>query len=109
MEPISTSLVRLSSFGPFHAIVVRAHQLYLEGFFDQAILACREGVFVATVAGDRTTAQFLRYVEGITLQEGGRHHDAVTVALDLLADVEDDPDPMWRAKTLALLAESQTS
>jgi len=30
------------------------------------------------------------------------------VALDLLADVEDDPDPMWRAKALALLAESST-
>ncbi|NMM35795.1 MAG: GGDEF domain-containing protein [Phycicoccus sp.] len=108
MEPISTSLVPLSSFGPFHAIVVRAHQLYLEGFFDQAILACKEGVLVTAAAGDRTTTQFLRYVEGITLQEGGQHHEAVTVALDLLADVEDDPDPMWRAKTLALLAESST-
>ena len=108
VEPISTAVVLSSSFGPFHAIVVRAHQLHLAGFFDRAVLACREGMLVTVGAGDRTTTQFLRYVEGITLQEGGRHHDAVTVALDLLADVEDDPDPMWRAKALALLAESST-
>ena len=108
VAPVSTSLVRLSEFGPFHAIVFQAHQLYLEGFFDRAVLACREGMLVTVGAGDRVTSQFLRYVEGITLQEGGRHHEAVTVALDLLADVEDDPDPMWRAKALALLAESST-
>src|SRR5665647_1202892 len=108
VTPVSTSLVRLSEFGPFHAIVFRAHDLYLEGFFDRAVLACREGMLVTVSAGDRVTTQFLRYVEGITLQEGGRHHEAVTVALDLLADVEDDPDPMWRAKALALLAESST-
>jgi len=71
VEPISTSLVRLSEFGPFHAIVFHAHQLYLEGFFDRAVLACREGVVVSAGAGDMTTTQFLRYVEGITLQEGG--------------------------------------
>jgi diguanylate cyclase len=109
VEPISTSLVRMSAFGPFHAIVVHAHRLYLEGFFDRAVLACREGLLVTAGAGDRSTTQFLRYVEGITLQEGGRHHEAVTVALDLLVDVEDDPDPMWRAKALALLAESSTA
>jgi diguanylate cyclase len=108
VEAISTSLVRLSEFGPFHAIVIPAHRLYLEGFFDRAVLACREGILVTAGAGDRTTTQFLRYVEGITLQEGGRHHEAVTVALDLLADVQDDPDPMWRAKALALVAESST-
>jgi len=108
VTPVSTSLVRLSEFGPFHAIVFHAHDLYLEGFFDRAVLACREGMLVTVSAGDRVTTQFLRYVEGITLQEGGRHHEAVTVALDLLADVEDDPDPMWRAKALALLAESST-
>ena len=28
------------------------------------------------------------------------------MALDLLLDVDDDPDPMWRAKALALLAEA---
>jgi diguanylate cyclase len=32
----------------------------------------------------------------------------VTVALDLLAEMDADPDPMWRAKALALLAESST-
>jgi diguanylate cyclase len=109
VEPISTSLVRMSEFGPFHTLVVNAHQLYIHGFSERAVLRCREGLLVTVGAGDRTSTQFLRYVEGITLQEVGRHHEAVTVALDLLIDVEDDPDPMWRAKALALLAESSTS
>jgi diguanylate cyclase len=109
VEPISTSLLRMSEFGPFHALVVQAHQLYIDGFSEQAVLACREGLLVTGGAGDRASTQFLRYVQGVTLQEAGRHHEAVTVALDLLVDVEDDPDPMWRAKALALLAESSTS
>jgi diguanylate cyclase len=104
----STSVVRMSGFGPFHGLVHHAHKLYVDGFSEQAVLACREGLLVTSAAGDRTSTQYLRYVEGITLQESGRHHEAVTVALDLLADVEDDPDPMWRAKALALLAESST-
>ena len=108
VEPISTSLVRMDGFGPFYALVLRAHQLYMGGFSEQAVLACREGLLVTAGAGDRASTQFLRYVEGITLQEAGRHHEAVTVALDLLVDVEDDPDPMWRAKALALFAESST-
>ena len=108
MKPIGSALVPVSEFGPFHAFVLNAHQLYIGGFSEQAVLACREGLLVTAGAGDRASAQFLRYIEGITLQEVGRHHEAVTVALDLLVDVEDDPDPMWRAKALALLAESST-
>jgi len=109
VEPISTSLVRMNEFGPFHALVANAHQLYIDGFSEHAVRACREGLLVTAGAGDRASTQFLRYVEGVTLQEAGRHHEAVTVALDLLVDVEDDPDLMWRAKALALLAESSTS
>jgi len=108
VEPIGTGLVRMSEFGPFHALVPHAHQLYIDGFSEQAVLACREGLLLTAGAGDRASTQFLRYIEGITLQEVGRFHEAVTVALDLLTDVEDDPDPMWRAKALALLAESST-
>ena len=107
--PISTSIVRVSEFGPFHALVDSAHKLYIDGFSEEAVLACRAGLLVTAGADDRVSTQFLRYVEGITLQEVGRHYEAVTVALDLLIDVEDDPDPMWRAKALALLAESSTS
>ncbi len=108
MGPISTSLVRISEFGPFDALSDDAHQMYLDGFSGQAVHACRAGMLVSRAAADRTTTLFLRYIEGIALQELGRHHEAVTVALDLLIDVEDEPDPMWRAKALALLAESST-
>jgi len=62
VEPISTSLVRMSEFGPFHTLVVNAHQLYIHGFSERAVLRCREGLLVTVGAGDRTSTQFLRYV-----------------------------------------------
>jgi diguanylate cyclase (GGDEF)-like protein len=107
-EPGGRALVRVSEFGPFDALANNAHQLYMEGFSEQAVRACREWALVTISAGDRRTTQFLHYIEGIALQEVGRHHDAVTVALDLLDELKDEPDPMWRAKALALLAESST-
>lgn len=102
----SRALVLVGEFGPFDALADNAHRLYIGGFAEQAVLACRQGRFVAIGAGDVPTARFLRYLEGVGLQELGRHHEAVTVALDLLRDVDDEPDLMWRAKALALLAES---
>jgi len=104
---MGTTLVQVGEFGPFDALADRAHQLYMDGFFERAVRACREGVLV-TGSGDRTTTHFLHYIEGIALQEVGRHREAVTVALDLLVDLADEPDLMWRAKALALLAESST-
>jgi diguanylate cyclase len=108
VEPPGTALVPVGEFGPFDALADSAHQLYMDGFSDHAVRACREGVLVTTGAGDRTTTHFLRYIEGIALQEVGRHREAVTVALDLLGELANEPDPMWRAKALALLAESST-
>ena len=105
---MGTRLVQVGEFGPFDALADRAHQLYMDGFFERAVRACREGVLVTTGSGDRTTTHFLHYIEGIALQEVGRHREAVTVALDLLLDLADEPDVMWRAKALALLAESST-
>jgi len=107
-EPIGTALVRLSVFGPFDVLSDRAHEMYIGGFSEQAVQACRAGMIVTRGAGDRATTLFLRYIEGIALQELGQHHQAVTAALDLLSDVEEVPDPLWRAKALALLAESST-
>ena len=66
---MSTALVPTSEFGPLQVLVVRAHRLYVDGFSEQAVRACREGVIVSTSAGDRTTTRFLRYVEGVALQE----------------------------------------
>jgi diguanylate cyclase (GGDEF)-like protein len=103
---IGTELVVWSEFGPFDVLAERAHRLYMDGFAERAVRACRESALVSTSAGDRTTTRFLSYIEGISLQELGRHHEAVTVALDLVTDLEDEPDLMWRAKALALLAES---
>ncbi len=108
VEPISTSLVRISEFGPFDAFSDDAHGLYMDGFSEKALIACHAGMLVSVGGGDRATTRYLRYIEGIALQELGRHHDAVTTAMDLLRDVEDASDPMWRAKALALLAESST-
>lgn len=108
MKATGTELESVGEFGPFDALADRAHQLYMDGFSEHAVRACREGVLLTTGAGDRATTQFLRYIEGVALQEVGRHHEAVTVALDLLGDLEDEPDLLWRAKALALLAESST-
>lgn len=104
--PMSTALVPTSEFGPLDVIADHAHKFYVDGFSEQAVRACREWAIVSTGAGDRTTTRFLRYIEGISLQELGRHHEAVTVAMDLLADLKDEADLMWKAKALALLAES---
>ena len=101
-----TALVPVGEFGPFDALANRAHRLYMEGFSERAVRACRESALVSSAAGDRATTRFLHYIEGISLQELGRHHEAVTLALDLLGDLEGEPDLMWRAKALALLAES---
>ena len=106
--PLSTALAPVSEFGPFDALADRAHELYIDGFSEHAVLACRAWALVTTSAGDVATTRFLNYIEGIALQSVGRHHESVTVALDLLREMEADPDPMWRAKALALLAESST-
>jgi diguanylate cyclase len=103
---MGVALVPIGEFGPFDILADRAHKLYMDGFSEQAVRACREWAVVSAGAGDRTTTRYLCYIEGISLQEGGRHAEAVTVALDLLADLGDESDPMWRAKALALLAES---
>jgi hypothetical protein len=108
VNPLGTAVVRISEFGPFDALSDFAHGQYMDGFSDDAVNTCLAGMLLTTSSGDRTTTQFLRYIQAIALQELGRHHEAVTVALDLLIDVDDDPDPMWRAKALAILAESST-
>ncbi|MGO4690060.1 GGDEF domain-containing protein [Glaciibacter sp. 2TAF33] len=103
------ALVQSSEFGVFDALADRAHQLYLTGYSERAVHACRAWRLATQSAGDTVTTRYLSYIEGVALQELGRHHDAVTVAMDLLVDLDDDdPDPMWRAKALALLAEASS-
>jgi diguanylate cyclase (GGDEF)-like protein len=108
--PVSTALVRLGEFGPFDSLADRAHHLYLAGYSERAVESCRAWRTATRSAGDTITTRYLCYIEGVALQELGRHHDAVTVAMDLLVelDEEDEPHPMWRAKALALLAQTST-
>jgi len=106
VESTGVALVPVGEFGPFDDLANRAHKLYMDGFSEHAVRACRESALVSTGAGDRTTTRYLLYIEAISLQELGRYREAVTVALDLLGDLEDEPDLMWRSKALALLAES---
>jgi hypothetical protein len=107
MPGLSTVLTRVGEFGPFDALADQAHQLYLAGYSDRAVHACRAWQRATRGAGDIITTRFLCYIEGIALQELGRHHEAVTVAMDLLVELEGQPpQPMWRAKALALLAEA---
>ena len=101
-----TSLVPTGEFGPYDLLATLAHGMYIDGFSERAVRACRAGLFLTLAARDRITTQFLRYIEGVALQEVGRHREAVTVSLDLLDELEDEPDPLWRAKALALLAEA---
>ena len=53
---------------------------------------------MTNAAGDKATSQFLRYIEGVSLQEVGRHREAVTVAMDLILALAEEPDLMWRAE-----------
>ncbi|TFC10398.1 diguanylate cyclase [Cryobacterium algoritolerans] len=106
IDDTGTTLERMSEFGPFDYLADRAHRLYLSGYSDRAVRACRAWAPVTRSAGDRATTRFLCYIEGVALQELGRDHEGVTVAMDLLSELDDDPDPLWRAKALALLAQS---
>lgn len=109
VEPIAgKELAQVGEFGPLDALADHAHQLYLAGYSERAVEACRAGRLITRSVGDSTTTMYLCYIEGVALQELGRHHDAVTVAMDLLSELEGDADTMWRAKALALLAESST-
>lgn len=106
VEEQQSALVRLDGFGPFQPLVARAHRFYIDGMSDEAVRACREALPLAQAAGDRASVRFLRYVEGVALLESGRRRSAVSAAMDLLDELAVDDEPEWRAKGLALLAES---
>jgi diguanylate cyclase len=101
-----TDAVVIAEFGPFDALADLAHARFLEGYAEQTVRDSRRWREVAVAAGDLQTALYLRYIEGAALQELGRGREAVTAALDLLEDLEDVEDLLWRAKAYALLAEA---
>ncbi|CAN5156801.1 hypothetical protein BH11ACT1_BH11ACT1_28980 [soil metagenome] len=108
--PVSTSraLTGPSEFGPFDVLSDIAHRFYVDGFSEQAIRACVQWLSLTVAAGDVITTRYLLYIEAIALEERGRNDDAIAVARDLLADLGDDLEPMWRAKALSVVAESST-
>ena len=103
---VSRELVLVSEFGPLDDLAAVAHQSYIDGFSNRAVIQCRQWVCVSDAAGDQSTSLYLRYIEAIALQEVGEHRAAVTAARVLLATLGEEPEPTWRAKALALVAEA---
>lgn len=104
-----SELAVVGEFGPFDLLSEWAHTQYLTGFSERAVETCRDALALVTVAGDRTTARYLRYSSGVALHELGRHAEAVVESQRLLADIDPVAEPHWRAKGLALLAEACNS
>ncbi len=99
-------LVAASEFGPLDLLAERVHDTYQRGDHAGAVAAALRALPVAIGTGDRATTRYLRYTAAVALQESGRHADAVTHVHALLADLDRGSDPCWRAKGLALLAET---
>lgn len=101
------ALVVVGEFGPFDALSDDAHQHYIDGFADRAVLACRTFQPVARAAGDLATWRYLLYTEAVALVELGRHAEAVEQARTILS-LSGPDDHVWRAKALAMVAEAST-
>ncbi|HEY3437674.1 MAG TPA: GGDEF domain-containing protein, partial [Actinotalea sp.] len=105
-RPPGQTLVARTEFGPFDLLSDLAHAYYVEGFSARAVEACRQWVRLTDEAGDLATSRYLRYIEAIGLQELGRHAEAAEVSGALLASLGDAWEPVWRAKALAMVAQS---
>jgi diguanylate cyclase (GGDEF)-like protein len=96
----------LGEFGPFDALADRAHDLYLQGACEEAVLNTRESLQIVDATNDVPTRRYLHYVAGIALIELGRFAEAIAEGQVLLAEVDPVTEPYWRAKGLALIAEA---
>lgn len=101
-------LAVLGEFGPWDELSEIAHGRYVDGHSAEAVAECRRWLPFVVGAGDHVTARYLRYTESIALQELGRYAESVAAARRLLATLGDEPAPVWRAKALAMIAESST-
>jgi diguanylate cyclase (GGDEF)-like protein len=104
---VGTELEAVSPFGPFDALAEWSHKLYLDGYGERAILASREALAFCEAAGDERTARYLQFICGVALHQLGRAGEASEEAGHLLRRLGKGADPVWRAKALALLAESR--
>jgi diguanylate cyclase (GGDEF)-like protein len=94
-----------SEFGPLDLLSDWAHEFYLDGFSERAVLAARQAIPLARAAGDLRTLRFLHYTCGVALIEQRLWDDALVAAHELLAVVE-PWDSAWRAKALSLLGDA---
>ena len=96
---------RIGAFGPFDVLSDWAHELYVDGFSEEAVLASRAALLVVEPAGDLRTARFLRYTSAVALVEMGHWDEAVRESHRLLAIVDPDDVP-WRAKALSVVTDA---
>ncbi|WNB85615.1 diguanylate cyclase [Cellulomonas sp. ATA003] len=101
-----TDLAVIGDFGPYDALADVVHGLYLDGVSTRAVDVARTWLALTEAAGDVLTSRYLRYIAAIALQDYGRHGEAVAEATALAESLGNDSEPVWRAKALAVLAES---
>jgi diguanylate cyclase (GGDEF)-like protein len=107
-EARGRALLPPMEFGPFDELSDVAHGLYVDGFSDRAVEVCQQWRALTDAANDASTSRYFRYIEAIAHQERDRHHEAITAASALLESLGDEPEPVWRAKSLSIIAESST-
>ncbi|NYD21203.1 diguanylate cyclase [Kineococcus aurantiacus] len=106
-DAVGTELEPLSPFGPFDALAEWSHKLYLDGYGERAIAVSRQALAFVEAARDERTARYLQFICGVALHQLGRAAEASEEAGRLLRRLGPGTDPVWRAKALALLAESR--
>ena len=94
-----------SAFGPLDLLSDWAHEHYLDGYSGRAVVAARQAIPVAEMAGDLKTLRYLRYTCGVALIEQRRWDEAIEAAHALLSVIDPD-DAAWRAKALSLLGDA---
>jgi diguanylate cyclase len=99
-------LVPASPFGPFDLLSDWAHDEFLTGYSERAVLVALEAMTVVRAAGDVRTLRYLHYTCALALIELRRWDEAIAQADQLLA-VIDPGDWAWRAKALSLLGGAQ--
>ena len=91
-------------FGPFDVLSDWAHALYVAGQSQEAVRACQEALLVVEPAGDVHTAAYLRYISCLSHEYAASWSEVRAGTEDLLARLDDDMGPFWRAKVLGLQA-----
>jgi diguanylate cyclase (GGDEF)-like protein len=105
VEQASSEVAVAGAFGPLDLLSDWAHELYLDGFSERAVVAAREAMPVAAGAGDLKTLRYLHYTCGVALIELRRWDEAILHAHELIKVIEPG-DLAWRAKALSMLGDA---